>query len=261
MTVELDIDPGSGTARLWLNRAESLNSLNESTRLRLLQAIDETSRSASARVLVIQGRGRAFCVGQDLDAAEELVDAGATVRDTYNPLVDRLTRMPKPVVAAVNGPAVGAGMGLALACDVVVMSTEAFYSCAFSQVALVPDTGTSLALARTVGYLRAYEIASSARRVSAPEALSLGLATELVDPDMFDEAVNKHAQALAAAPATSSALTKQLLRSVDAQTLALSIADEAQYQGVAAADADHAEGVRAFRERRSPQFGMSPENS
>jgi 2-(1,2-epoxy-1,2-dihydrophenyl)acetyl-CoA isomerase len=253
MTVDLNIE--SGVATVTIIRTDRLNALDDATRAALLDAIVRAGDSPDVGVVVLTGAGRAFCVGQDLAAGVELADADVTVRDTYNPIVEAITRLDKPVVAGVNGPAVGAGMGLALACDVVVMSDEAFMSCAFSQVALVPDTGTSLALVRLVGHLKAFDIATTARRIPAAEALAAGLVTEVVAAGELDAAVGRHVSALQAGSASAIALTKQIFRSIDATVLTQSLELEARGQGVAARHPDHAEGVAAFDERRPPSFG------
>ncbi len=144
-----------------------------------------------------------------------------------------------PVIAAVNGAAVGAGMGIVLACDVVLMSEKASLACVFGKVGLVPDTGTSWQLVRTVGYLRAYEIATTGRRISATEALELGLATAVVPPEELAARARTRALELAAGPRAALALTKQILRSALHAELADTLAEEARGQGVAAQDAEH----------------------
>jgi 2-(1,2-epoxy-1,2-dihydrophenyl)acetyl-CoA isomerase len=197
-------------------------------------------------------------VGQDLEARSELVDAGATVRDTYNPVVDLLTSMQTPVIAAVNGPAVGAGMGLALSCDAVVMAEDAFFSCAFSKVGLVPDTGTSLALVRALGYAKAFEAAASARRIDAGEALAAGLATELTASGGALRTALGLATEWSQGPGHALGLTKAIFRGVDRQPLTDSLEAEAASQGIAADHPDHPEGVAAFNERRAPRFGATP---
>src|SRR5262249_53907019 len=159
-----------------------------------------------------------FCVGQDLAAVEELEDAHDTVARTYNPLITALRGCPKPVVAAVNGPAVGAGMGLALACDLVVMAESASMACAFGRVALVPDSGTSWFLARSVGHRRAFHLATTGRKITAAEAVAWGLATETATDDALHATATRRAADLAAGPRRAFALTKQLLvRAADAE--------------------------------------------
>ena len=170
---------------------DSLNALDLPTRQALLDALRTADDDHDVRSIILTGSGRAFCSGQDLSAREELIDAGATVADTYNPLIRAITATDKPVIAAVNGLAVGAGLGLALACDEVVMAQSAFLSCAFVRVGLVPDSGITSRLVRSLGHARAFELARTARRIGADEALSLGLVNEVVADDQVETAAQK----------------------------------------------------------------------
>jgi 2-(1,2-epoxy-1,2-dihydrophenyl)acetyl-CoA isomerase len=240
----------AAVATIELNRPEQLNALNAATRKSLAAALADAADDDSVRAVVLTGAGRAFCVGQDLAAAEELADAGRTVAETYNPLVRAITGMGKPVIAAVNGPAVGAGMGLALACDVVVMTAGASFSCAFGKMALVPDTGTSWFLARRIGHARAFAAAVTGRKIDAAEALALGLANEVVPDRELRSVAAATAAELAAGPALAFALTKQLLTAAAEQPLDVILEMEARGQGQAAASADHAERRAAFLARR-----------
>lgn len=236
-------------ATVELNRPDRLNPLDEPTRAALLDALTDAAAHASVRAIVLTGAGRAFCVGQDLAAVEELDDAHDTVARTYNPLIDTLRGCPKPVVAAVNGPAVGAGMGLALACDVVVMAESASLSCAFGRMALVPDSGTSWFLARSVGYQRAFHLAVTGKRVTAAEAVAWGLANETVADDELRATALQRATDLAAGPSRAFALTKQLLSRATDADLGSMLEQEALAQGVAAATEDHISRRTAFLER------------
>jgi 2-(1,2-epoxy-1,2-dihydrophenyl)acetyl-CoA isomerase len=239
-----------------LDRPDRLNALDESMRRELLNRLHDLEADTDTTAVVLTGAGRAFCVGQDLAAATELVDAGATVRDTYNPLVECLTSMNIPIVAAVNGAAVGAGMGLALSCDAVVMADDAFYSCAFAKVGLVPDTGASIALVRQLGYIRAFEAAMTGRKITAAEALNSGLASAVSPAGQALEHALQIATAWSQSPKTALALTKSIFRGIDRQVLKDSIVGEADSQGLAANHPDHGEGVSAFTERRTPNFGQ-----
>jgi 2-(1,2-epoxy-1,2-dihydrophenyl)acetyl-CoA isomerase len=243
-----------GVARIALNRPEQLNSLDLPLRQGLLGVLRRAASDEAVRAVILTGEGRAFCSGQDLGAAEELVDAGATVAESYNPIARCLREMDKPVVAAVNGLAVGAGMGLALCCDEIVMSEKAFFSCAFVRVGLVPDTGVTSALVRTLGHARAFELARTARRVGADEALALGLVNEVVAPEALEDAALTRARELAAGPALALALTKRLLVRAAHEELDVMLDLEAEAQGAAAAAPDHAEGVAAFDAKRPPVY-------
>jgi 2-(1,2-epoxy-1,2-dihydrophenyl)acetyl-CoA isomerase len=238
-----------------INRADKLNALDEPCRLGLLAALQGAAEDEAVRVVVLTGAGRAFCTGQDVSAAEELIDAGDTVGRTYNPLARILREMDKPVIAAVNGPAVGAGLGLALSCDLRYIAESAYLACSFSRVALVPDTGTTVALVRRLGHARAFEIATSARRIDAAEAAGSGLVNAVVSDDQLLDETLTHAATLAAGPATAFALTKRLMVSALREDETTVLEMEARAQGIAAATADHRDAVRAFldRGRRSPR--------
>jgi 2-(1,2-epoxy-1,2-dihydrophenyl)acetyl-CoA isomerase len=229
-----------------IDRPERLNALDEPTRRALHAALEAGHRDPGVGALVLTGAGRAFCTGQDVTAGEELVDAGATVAQTYNPLVVAIRSTPKPVLAAVNGPAVGAGLGLALTCDLSVMGESAYLSCAFSRVGLVPDTGTTVGLLRALGHARAYEAAVTARRIGAEEALAAGLVNEVVADDAVLARTQERGRELAAGPALAFGLTKELLVAA-ARTHELDVLElEARSQG-RAADTEHSrEAIAAF---------------
>jgi 2-(1,2-epoxy-1,2-dihydrophenyl)acetyl-CoA isomerase len=229
-----------------INRPDRMNALDEPTRLALIEAVCAAGRDEGVGAVVITGSGRAFCAGQDLAAIRELDDAHDTVARTYNPIAEAIAALEIPVVAIVNGAAVGAGMGIALACDVVIMSARASFACVFGKVGLVPDTGTSWQLVRTVGYLRAFEMATSGRRVGAQEALILGLATEVVEPEQLSARGTQVAADLAAGPRLAQALTKQVLREALASDLPGTMALEARSQGAAALHDDHLRLREAF---------------
>lgn len=241
-------------ARISLERPDSLNALDLPTRQALLGALASADGDRDVRAIVLTGSGRAFCSGQDLSAREELIDARATVADTYNPLIRAITATDKPMIAAVNGLAVGAGMGLALACDEVVMAQSAFLSCAFVRVGLVPDSGITSRLVRSLGHARAFELARTARRIGADEALSLGLVNEVVADDQVETAAQRRAAQLAAGPSYALALTKRLMVHAAAQDPGHMLELEARAQGAAAATEEHAEGVAAFEGKRASEY-------
>ncbi|MET9995022.1 enoyl-CoA hydratase-related protein [Streptomyces mutabilis] len=237
-----------------LDRPDRLNALDEPTRRALLAALLGAEEDPEVRCVVLTGSGRAFCVGQDLAARHELDDAGATVRDTYNPLVTVISTMDTPVVAAVNGLAVGAGMGLALVCDLVIAAEEASFACSFGKVGLVPDTGVSSVLVGALGHARAFDLAVTGRSLRATEAHGLGLVNAVVPAGDLEREAQARADALAAGPVTALALTKRIFRLAAHAPLAEVIAAEADAQGVAARSPEHAEGVAAFTEKRTPRF-------
>jgi 2-(1,2-epoxy-1,2-dihydrophenyl)acetyl-CoA isomerase len=233
-----------------INRPDKLNSLDGPTRAALREALEHAGADESVRAVVLTGEGRAFCTGQDVGAPEDLVDAGATVRDTYNPLVRTLRTMPKPVVAAVNGPAVGAGLGLALCCDLRVMARSAFLSCIFSQVALVPDTGTTVALLRALGHAHGYEAAVTGRRIGAEEALAARLVNDVVEDEELQARARERARTLADGPALAYRLTKELFVAAAERSDEEMLALEAELQGRAARDPAHAAAIEAFMSTR-----------
>lgn len=252
MNVLLERD--GAIATISINRPDKLNALDRDTRWELTGALREVANDTDVRAVVLTGVGRAFCVGQDLAATAELVHADETVAGSYNPIAQIIAGMPKPVIAAINGPAVGAGMGLALACDQRLAATSAVFSCAFGKVGLVPDTAVSWYLVRELGYARAFWLAASGRAIPAAEAHSLGLLNEVV-PDV-DLSARAHALAglLASGPAQALALTKQQFRAVSEISFDAALALEAKNQGQAADHADHLEGRSAFAEKRPAQW-------
>lgn len=238
-------------ATVELNRPDRLNALDLATRRRLLALLTEAAEDDAVRAMVLTGAGRAFCVGQDLAATEELADAGDTVARTYNPLIWAILAAGKPVIASVNGPAVGAGMGLVLACDLVMMASTATLSCAFARMALVPDSGTSWFLGRRLGHNRAFELAVTGRGIDAAEAIALGLANEVVRADRLRAATATRAAELAAGPATAFTLTKRLLVASVEPELSAALEREAAGQGIAAATEEHLALRAAFLDRRA----------
>lgn len=250
----VEVRRAGAVATVALVRPERRNALDLPTRQALLAALEEVAADGDVRAVVLTGTDGAFCAGQDLAAREELVDAGATVADSYNPLARALRDMPKPVVAAVTGPAVGAGMGLALACDIVLLSERAVMACVFVKVGLVPDTGVTHELVARVGRARAFEIAATARPIAADEAVALGLANAVHPAASVFEAAQLLAAELAAGPAFALALTKRLLTAAEVTEPDRMLDLEARAQGAAAATAEHAEGVAAFGEKRPPRY-------
>jgi 2-(1,2-epoxy-1,2-dihydrophenyl)acetyl-CoA isomerase len=241
-------------ATLVLDRPEAMNAQTRASRAELLRELRGVARDATVRCVVLTGAGRAFCAGQDLREQDALADVARTVRETYVPIVEAVATMEKPVIASINGAAAGAGLSFALACDLRVMASEAFLMMAFSNIALVPDSGGSWLLARGVGYHRAFELAASGRRVPADEALELGLVERVVPRAELDAAVAEQAAVLAARPTRALAWTKRLMRTAMSATLAETMELEAQLQAVAVRGDDHAEGVAAFAAKREPRF-------
>lgn len=247
--MSVSVTTAEGVATITITRPERMNALDEPTRTALVEAIRGQGADERIGALVLTGSGRAFCAGQDLAAIHELDDAEDTVARTYNPIAAAIIDVPVPVIAAVNGAAVGAGMGIALACDVVVMSDRASLACVFGKVGLVPDTGTSWFLVRTLGYARAYDLATTGRKIDADEAFRLGLVTAVVPHDELHARAHARAVELAAGPRLSQSLTKRNLRAAMSESLTDSLAREASAQGDAARDDAHRELRAAFLDR------------
>ena len=244
-------------AVITLNRPQVFNSIDQSLADGLRGAFDRASTEARAAVLT--GAGKAFCAGADLsDLLDEYADSGPdlhkTITERFNPAVEAVLDAELPVVAAVNGAAAGAGMGLALACDIRVMAETAFFMSAFINVALVPDTGSAWFLPQMVGVSRAMEIAMSGRRVLAQEAWELGLTAEVVETDAVVSSAVERAAAMTAGPRRAYVETRRIIHLGAAASLADTIAREAQIQGELGARAAHREGMAAFVEKRQPDF-------
>lgn len=245
----------AGVLTLTLNRPDALNAATDPLLEQLLQGLRGAEHEAKVRVIVITGAGRAFCAGQDLQAVQgRQISFKAHLEKTYNQVISRIRSLEKPVLAAVNGVAAGAGFSLALACDLRIASSEASFVPAFSKIGLVPDSGMSYHLPRLVGYQKAFELLVTSPRLSAEEALALGLVERVVGAGEFQAAVQALAGQLAAGPTKAFGLTKRALQRNATATLAEALAYEAMLQEIAGRTEDYKEGTRAFREKRAPDF-------
>lgn len=242
-----------GVHRITLNRPEVMNALNREMRLELLAALQA---GHGARVIVLTGAGRGFCSGQDLTDASWLEAAGleAILNDEYVPMIRAITEAPVPVIAAVNGAAVGAGANLALACDLVIAAESAVFLQAFTRIGLIPDAGGTSFLPRRVGLQRAMGAALLAEPVSAAQAVDWGMIWEAVPDDRFAEVVAARAAKLASGPTGAYAALKQALRGAFDQSLEAQLEVEARLQGRCGASADFREGVAAFLSKRPAVF-------
>ncbi|MEA2498615.1 MAG: 2-(1,2-epoxy,2-dihydrophenyl)acetyl-CoA isomerase [Actinomycetota bacterium] len=243
-----------------LNRPDVLNALDDESGFDLLQKFGAASEDESIRCIVITGAGRAFCSGEDLGALAggyrtgDVPDLGTTVENRYNPLIRAIRAAPKPVVAAVNGVAAGAGASIALACDFRIMSTKAKLVLAFIKVGLVPDSGGLWFLTKMVGAAKAWELAATGDPVPAEEALRLGLATKVAEPEDFEKVWRTLAGDLATGPTQAYALTKAMLNVAIERGLDEQLDLEVAAQRAAGKTADHLEGTQAFLEKRPAQF-------
>jgi len=250
----------NGTAVLVLDRPEVLNAFNDDLGHAVFKAVERASGDDAVRCIVITGEGRAFCSGEDLGALAEgyargeSAPLGNVIVDRYNPLIRAVTSAPKPVVAAVNGVAAGAGASLALACDFRIASDKAKLVLAFIKVGLVPDSGGIWFLTKMVGAAKAWELAALGDPISAEDALRLNLFNRVVPPEEFDDAWRSFADQLASGPTKAFALTKRLLRSAMERELDDHLDLEGELQAEAGRTRDHLEGVQAFLAKRAPRF-------
>jgi len=243
-----------GVASVTLNRPESLNALNSEMRRELLTAFKGFARDDAVRAVILTGEGRGFCSGADLRGGGDERDFRRVLEAEYNPLIRAIRNLPKPVIAAVNGVAAGAGVSLALACDLVYASDEARFIQAFVRIGLVPDSGSTRALVRALGRHRASQLIFTGEPLSAVEARDAGLINAALPAEELARAVREAAARLAAAPTRAIGLAKRSINAAEDASLDDSLTLEAQLQDLAGRTEDHAEGVAAFAEKREPRF-------
>jgi 2-(1,2-epoxy-1,2-dihydrophenyl)acetyl-CoA isomerase len=253
-SVLLDIQ--EGVARITLNRPEKYNAFNREMALRLIDILKACSGNELVRCLYLTGAGKAFCSGQDLAEVTDPNGPGMNriLSEHYNPIVTAIKWMEKPVVAAVNGAAAGAGANIALCCDIVVAAEEAFFMQAFSAVGLIPDSGGTFTLPRLVGWQKASALMMLGDKIKAPEAERLGMIYKWFPGDVFEQQAFAIAQKLANMPTKALGLTKLALRWSTTHTFKEQLENEDKLQQRAAATADFKEGVAAFLEKRKPEF-------
>jgi 2-(1,2-epoxy-1,2-dihydrophenyl)acetyl-CoA isomerase len=236
------------------NRPEVYNAFNRDLHAALHEALEEAA-DAAVRCVVITGAGKGFCAGQDLKEFDSVSGSiGDALETTYHPNVRLVRSLAKPVIAAVNGAAAGAGLSFACACDVRVASSSASFVPGFIGIGLVPDAGGTWFIHRLLGFARAFEWMCSNRRLSAQEALEWGLVSEVIDADGFEVRVAELAAEWAARPTLAVGRTKQLFDHAFTAELDAQLALEARLQQESVGTADFAEGVNAFLEKRSPDF-------
>jgi 2-(1,2-epoxy-1,2-dihydrophenyl)acetyl-CoA isomerase len=243
-----------GVATITLNRPDALNALNSQMRGELLAAINAARKDDDTRAIVITGAGRAFCAGADLRGGTAEREFRRVLRSEYNPLIEAIRTLAKPVVASVNGVAAGAGVSLALAADLVVAADGARFVPAFNRIGLVPDSGLTRTLVRALGRHRAFEILMGERQLEAVEAQQLGLVVAVVPADRLTDTSHELARRLADGPTLGIGLTKRLVNTTEDASLGESLAAEAALQELAGRSEDHTEGVAAFGEKREPRF-------
>ena len=247
---------------LWttLNRPDKLNAFNEQMGDDLLEVLKEAEKNAEARCVVVTGEGRAFSVGEDLNTNRAVYDSGKpmllgeVLKRKYNPIVQRIRKMDKPVIAAVNGVTAGAGLGLALACDLRAASEQATFHEAFIKVGLAPDSGMSFWLTRILGLAKAMEVGLLGEPIDSTMAMNLGLVNWVFPADKFREEVAKIAERLAKGPTKALGLTKRALNRAIVVDMDSALEYETYLQDVAGRTRDHVEGVKAFFEKRDARF-------
>ena len=255
MTYEtIRVQVADGVATITLNRPDSLNALNGVMRRELLAALKAAGRDESVRAIVLTGEGRGFCSGADLRGGPAERTFRRLLTDEYNPLIVAIRELPMPVIAAVNGVAAGAGVSLALACDLIYAAEEARFIQAFVRIGLVPDSGSTRTLVRALGRHRAAELVFSGEPLGAAEARAAGLVNVVVPYDQLAATVRAAAIGLAAAPTRAIGLAKRAINHAEDALLTESLAMEAALQELAGRTEDHAEGLAAFAEKREPRF-------
>ncbi len=250
----LRIETRDDVLTVTLDRPESLNALNATMRRELLAAFKAAARDDGVRAVVLTGEGRGFCSGADLRGGAGEREFRRVITTEYNPLILAIRGLPKPVIAAVNGVAAGAGVSLALACDLVYAAEEARFVLAFVRIGLVPDSGITRTLVRTLGRHRAAALVFSGEPMPAAEAARAGLVNEVVPLERLAAHTAAVAAQLASGPTRAIGYAKRLINAAEDAGLEAVLSDEAALQELAGRTADHAEGVAAFTEKRDPRF-------
>lgn len=255
----IDYRADNGIARITLNRPERLNAFVPSMPLEIKAAVEAAGKDKSVRVLAITGAGRGFCAGADLSAGtasvpEEERDAGKLLETEYNPMILAMRDSQKPIVALVNGPCAGAGMSLALACDIIIAAESAIFLQAFCNIGLVPDAGSTWYLPRTVGRARALGMALLGDKISAREAADWGLIWKTVEDDALAAEGDKVLSKLASGPTRGLGLIRRAIQESFGLSLREQLDLERDSQRVAGSTRDFAEGVQAFLEKRPANF-------
>jgi 2-(1,2-epoxy-1,2-dihydrophenyl)acetyl-CoA isomerase len=254
-SIELKIE--NKVAYITLNRPEVFNSFNREMALKLQTIFDDCESNDDVRAIVLTGNGKAFCAGQDLkEVTDPELNPGfkKILEEHYNPIITRIRAIKKPVIAAVNGVAAGAGANIALACDVIVAHEKVSFIQAFSLIGLVPDSAGTFFLPRLIGFQKALALAMLGDKISAEEAEKMGMIYKCVSLDEFEDTINKLALKMANMPTKALGLIKELFNKSMTNDLEAQLALESKLQIEAAQSNDYAEGVAAFIEKRKPNF-------
>jgi 2-(1,2-epoxy-1,2-dihydrophenyl)acetyl-CoA isomerase len=253
---EIEFKIENAVAHIYFNRPDKFNAFNRAMAFAMQDALDKCANNDAVRAVYLKGNGRAFCAGQDLAelVGENAIGIDKILSEHFNPIVAKIQALEKPVVAAVNGVAAGAGANIALCADIVVATASASFIQAFSKIGLIPDSGGTYFLPRLVGHQKASALMMTGDKVSATEAEKLGMIYKVLEDDVFNEASLQIAVNLAAMPTKGLALTKRALQSSAINNLTQQLNLEDELQRIAAATADYAEGVQSFLEKRAAVF-------
>jgi 2-(1,2-epoxy-1,2-dihydrophenyl)acetyl-CoA isomerase len=265
MTTSLPVltTTSNGVCTITLNRPESLNALEQHLLIALKDALDNANTDASVRAVVITGAGRGFCAGADLvasmpkaggDVSGAAARIGEGLRKHYHPIITLIRSMPKPVITAINGPAAGAGMSIALSGDIILAAKSASFLQAFAKIGLIPDAGSTYFLPRAVGQIRARALAMLAEKISAEEALQMGMVWRVFDDETLLPEALKMAEKMASMPTQAYALMKRAFNESLDNDLPEQLELEATLQSEAGKTHDFYEGVAAFIQKRAPSF-------
>lgn len=247
----------NGIATITLNRAKAFNSFNRAMALACQNALDDCANDEAVRVVVLTGEGRAFCAGQDLvevTTPEAMPGFKTLLEEHYAPIVLKIRNLEKPVIAAVNGVAAGAGANIALCCDIVVAHEKASFIQAFSGIGLIPDSGGTFFLPRLVGFQKAVALAMLGDKISATEAEQMGMIYKAIPAENYETTVQALAERMAKMPTKGLALTKKAFNAALTNSFETQLAVESKLQIEASETADYHEGVQAFLEKRKPNF-------
>lgn len=254
--MELIVTITNGVCELKMNRPEVFNSFNKSMAMAMQNALDDCASNDEVRAIVITGEGKAFCAGQDLAEATDPngPELQSIVKDHYNPIIRKICGIEKPVIAAVNGVAAGAGANIALACDITFAKDSASFIQAFSKIGLIPDSGGTFFLPRIVGAQKAMALMMTGDKVGGKEAEAMNMIYKSVDDEAFDETVSGFAAKLAKMPTRGLGLTKKAVHASWSKDLNAQLDVEEELQTEAGNTYDFNEGVASFLEKRKPEF-------
>lgn len=251
----IQVEKNGGVLKLSFNRPDVLNSINRETALGLQSALDQAAKDPEIRCVLLTGNGRGFCAGQDLaEATNPTARIDTFVREHYNPIVVKIRELPKPVIAAVNGVAAGAGANLAFACDIVLSAKSATFIQSFVNIGLIPDSGGTWFLPRIIGYQKAAALMFTGDKLLADEAERLGLVYKVLEDASLTEEAEKLALKLSLMPTAGIGFTKHLLNLSATQNLNAQLESEEAFQLKAGNTHDYKEGVAAFLQKRKPSF-------